>query len=211
MTISYGHGIAVTAVNLASGVAALVNGGVLHKPTLLLDRQPASASTEPTAENADAENYPRRVIDESTSVAMRQLMRLVVTDGTAKKADIPGYLIGGKTGTAEKVSAQGEYDAHSLRTTFAAAFPMDNPRYVVLTILDEPKGIKSTYGFAASGWNAAPVTGEVISRIAPLLGVFPRLDSMQPLAPMALAPTVNGAQGLGQNAAWLVGGGNAAH
>jgi cell division protein FtsI (penicillin-binding protein 3) len=210
MTISYGHGIAVTTVNLASGVSALVNGGILHKPTLLLDRQPASAESvaaqEATPETTAAASYPRRVISESTSVAMRQLMRLVVTDGTAKKADVPGYLIGGKTGTAEKVSARGGYDEHSLRTTFAAAFPMDAPRYVVLTVLDEPKGIKSTYGFAASGWNAAPVTGQVVSKIAPLLGVFPRLDAMQPLAPMALAPTVNDAQGLGQNAAWLVGG-----
>jgi cell division protein FtsI (penicillin-binding protein 3) len=211
MTISFGHGIAVTSVNLASGVAALVNGGIMHKATLLLDDQPTSTNgnAEAAPETA-ASAYPHRVIDESTSVAMRQLMRLVVTDGTAKKADVPGYLIGGKTGTAEKVSAHGGYDAHSLRTTFAGAFPMDDPRYVVLTVLDEPKGIKSTYGFAASGWNAAPVTGEVVSRIAPLLGIFPRLDSMQPLAPMALAPTVNGGKGLGQNAAWLVGGGNGA-
>jgi cell division protein FtsI (penicillin-binding protein 3) len=184
----------------------------MHKATLLLDHQPASASSSTdAAPETEANAYPHRVIDESTSVAMRQLMRLVVTDGTAKKADVPGYLIGGKTGTAEKVSAHGGYDTHSLRTTFAGAFPMDDPRYVVLTVLDEPKGIKSTYGFAASGWNAAPVTGEIVSRIAPLLGIFPRLDSMQPLAPMALAPTVNGGKGLGQNAAWLVGGGNGAH
>lgn len=200
MTISFGHGIAVTAVNLADGVAALVNGGTLYKPTLLAVNGPETEKG-PVA----TDDYPRRVISENTSLAMRQLMRLVVTDGTAKKADIPGYLIGGKTGTAEKVAATGGYAAHKLRTTFAGAFPMDNPRYVLVTILDEPQGLKSTFGWATSGWNATPTSGTIIADIAPLLGVFPRLNAMEPLAPLTLPAPTNGPTGLGQNAAWLVG------
>lgn len=186
MTISFGHGIAVTSVNLATAVSALVNGGKLYKPTLLLDTP----------------QDPKQVVSPQTSMMMRYLMRLVVTEGTAKKADVPGYLIGGKTGTAEKVSARGGYDTHNLRTTFAAAFPLDNPRYVVLTILDEPKGLKSTYGFATSGWNAAPTTGRIISQIAPLLGVFPRLDAMQPYVPLNNVDLKN----LAQSVSFITGG-----
>lgn len=162
MTISFGHGIAVTSVQLASAVAAVVNGGDLYPPTLLAGGPAGDAKT---------------VLSPETSAAMRRLMRMVVTDGTAKKADAPGYMVGGKTGTAEKVSASGGYDTDSLRTTFAAAFPMDDPRYVVLTVLDEPKGLKSTYGFATAGWNAAPTAGKLISAIGPLLGVQPRFDA----------------------------------
>lgn len=164
MTISFGHGIAVTSVNLATGVSAMINGGYLHKPTLVMGPRPD----------------PVQVISPETSRQMRHLMRMVVTEGTAKKADIPGYLVGAKTGTAEKVSARGGYDHSNLRTTFASAFPMDNPRYVVLVVLDEPKPLKSTYGFATSGWNAAPTGGKIIAEIGPLLGVFPRPDVVMP-------------------------------
>lgn len=158
MTISFGHGIAVTPIQLTTAVGALVNGGVLRAPTLL----------------AGAVKDGERVIRPETSVIMRHLMRLVVQDGTATKADVPGYRVGGKTGTAEKVSARGGYDRNRLRTTFAAAFPMDDPAYVVLVVLDEPKGLKETFNFATAGWNAAPTAGRVIEAVAPLLGVFPR-------------------------------------
>jgi cell division protein FtsI (penicillin-binding protein 3) len=103
---------------------------------------------------------------------MRRLMRLVVTDGTGEKADVPGYLIGGKTGTAEKVGAGG-YKRKSLLSSFVSAFPMNDPRYVVIAIIDEPKGTKETHGFASAGWTAAPAVGRIVSRIAPILGVAP--------------------------------------
>lgn len=162
VTISYGHGIAVTPLHLVNAVAALVNGG-LFRPATLLHRD--------TAEVAP----PRRVVAPQTALAMRELMRLVVTEGTGRKADVPGYRVGGKTGTAEKAGAGG-YRRKALMPSFLAAFPMDDPRYVVLTALDEPQGIEETHGFATAGWNAAPTTGAIIARIAPLLGVLPRAD-----------------------------------
>ncbi len=174
MTISYGHGIAVTPTNLAAAVAAVVNGGVMRPATLL----------------AQGDTAPRdgtRVIKEDTSLLMRKLMRLVVTEGTAGKANVPGYIVGGKTGSAEKVATTGGYDQNRLRTTFTAAFPMDDPRYVVVTVLDEPQPLKETYGFATAGWNAAPTTGRVIRAVAPLLGVFPRPEAEAAFVPVLSA------------------------
>lgn len=159
MTISYGHGIAVSPLHVARGVAAVVNGGLLPTPTLLAE-PPRPAE-------------PVRVFSEETSETMRRLMRLVVTKGSGRQADIAGYQVGGKTGTAEKVAAAGGYDRRSLRTTFVAAFPISQPRYVVLVTLDDPQGIKETWNFATAGWNAAPTAGRIIARVAPLLGVFP--------------------------------------
>ncbi len=157
MTISFGHGIAVTPVHLATATAAIINGGVLRRATLL----PGDIETEGT-----------RVIRPETSDVIRRLMRLVVQDGTAKKADVVGYRVGGKTGTAEK-AAGGGYDRKKLRTSFISAFPMNDPKYVVLVVLDEPQGLKETFNFATAGWNAAPTAGRVIEAVAPLLGVFP--------------------------------------
>ncbi|GAB3126225.1 peptidoglycan D,D-transpeptidase FtsI family protein [Novispirillum itersonii] len=156
MTISYGHGIAVTPVHLAKGLSAMVNGGVLRQPTLLLGNVQDG----------------KRVIREETSATVRKLMRMVVTDGTARKADVPGYEVGGKTGTADKAAAGG-YDTKRLLTTFAGAFPISDPKYLVIVSLDEPKPLKSTYGFATSGWNAAPTAGALIAEIGPILGVQP--------------------------------------
>lgn len=170
MTISFGHGIAVTPVNLAAAVAATVNGGIMRPATLLA-----------SADGSVAEGT--RVLKEETSLLMRKLMRLVVTEGTASKANVPGYIVGGKTGTAEKVAAGGGYDRGRLRTTFTAAFPMDDPRYVVVTVLDEPQPLKSTYGFATAGWNAAPTAGRIIQAVAPLLGVFPRPEAEAAFVP----------------------------
>ncbi|MFA7429639.1 MAG: penicillin-binding protein 2 [Rhodospirillaceae bacterium] len=162
MTISFGHGIAVTPVHMATATASIVNGGILRRATLLPDA---------------VDHEGTRVIRAETSEVMRRLMRLVVQDGTAKKADVAGYRVGGKTGTAEKASGGG-YDRKKLRTSFISAFPMDDPKYVVLVVLDEPKGLKETFNFATAGWNAAPAAGRVIEAIAPLLGVFPRHEQI---------------------------------
>lgn len=156
MTVGYGHGIAVTPLHLASGYATLFNGGI-YRPATLLKVGP----THPAAKG-------RRVFSEDTSYKMRALLRLVVTHGTGRKADAPGYRVGGKTGSAEK------YHNRSLMvTSFAGVFPMDEPRYVVVVMLDEPKATAETYGFRTAGWNVAPVVSRTISRIAPMLGVRP--------------------------------------
>lgn len=157
MTIAFGHGIAVTPLHVASAVAAVVNGGVLV-PTTLLKRR----ADEPVA--------ARQVLSPRTSETMRRLMRLVVTSGTGKNAEAPGYLVGGKTGTADKPSGGG-YRRDTRIASFVGAFPMTAPRYVVFAFLDEPKGNSKTAGFATGGWVAAPVVGRVVARIAPILGV----------------------------------------
>jgi cell division protein FtsI (penicillin-binding protein 3) len=105
---------------------------------------------------------------------MRYLFRLNVEKGTAAKAEAPGYRVGGKTGTAEKV-VNGRYNRNRLLNSFIGAFPMDDPAYVILIMLDEPKPLPETYGFATSGWNAVPTAGKIIRRIAPLLGIEPQL------------------------------------
>jgi cell division protein FtsI (penicillin-binding protein 3) len=106
---------------------------------------------------------------------MRYLMRLNVEKGTASKADVKGYYVGGKTGTSEKV-VMGKYSKTKVLTTFTAVLPADRPRYALLIMLDEPQGSAETHGYATSGWNAVPVGGAVIARIAPLLGMEPRYD-----------------------------------
>ena len=160
MTVGFGHGIAVTPLHLASGYATLFNGGIWRPATLL---KPGRGHRVPQG---------RRVFSEQTSYKMRALLRLVVTNGTGKKADAPGYRIGGKTGTAEKI-AGGRYTSNAVVTTFAGVFPMDEPRYVVVAMLDDPKATAETYGFHTAGWNVAPVVSKVVSRIGPMLGVVP--------------------------------------
>lgn len=157
VTISYGHGIAVNPVQVAAASAAMVNGGTLFQPTLL--------KVQPGMEPKGA-----RVISPETSLAMRQLLRLVVEKGTGGRADVPGYPVGGKTGTAEKPKGGG-YAETSLLTSFVAVFPAQKPEYLALIILDEPKPNKDTSGFATAGWNAAPTASKVIARIAPLLNI----------------------------------------
>ncbi|MFA7587270.1 MAG: penicillin-binding protein 2 [Novosphingobium sp.] len=159
MTVSYGHGIAVTPLHLASAYAAMVNGGIWRPATLhKLAPQDVPAG--------------RRVFKASTSARMRQLMRLIVSDGTGRKADAEGFRIGGKTGSAEKPGAGG-YRRSSLVATFAAAFPMDHPRYVVIAMLDEPQGTQATSFQRTAAWNAAPIVARVVPRVGPLLGVMP--------------------------------------
>ena len=160
MTVSYGHGIAVTPLHLVRAISAVVNGGMLYTPTLL------------KRESKD-KIVGTSVLSKKTSSQMRQLLRLVVDSGTGKKADAEGYMVGGKTGTAEKVGESGRYKKKALLSSFVSAFPMQNPRYVVLAMLDEPKGNKSTGYYATGGQVAAPIVKQVVSRIGPMLGVMP--------------------------------------
>ena len=115
------------------------------------------------------------MIKPETSEDMRYLMRLNVEKGTARKANVPGYYIGGKTGTAEKV-VNGRYSKHKVLTDFMAILPADKPRYLLLIMLDEPQGSAETHGFGTAGWNAVPTGAKVIARIAPLLDIEPRFD-----------------------------------
>ncbi|UIJ46990.1 penicillin-binding protein 2 [Sphingomonas cannabina] len=162
MTTAYGHGIAVTPLHLASAYAALVNGGI-WRPATLLKVEPGHAPEG------------RRVISEATSARMRQLLRLIVLDGTGRKGEAPGYRVGGKTGTAEKPGAGG-YSKHVNVSTFAAAFPMDAPRYVVIAMLDSPIGNAESFGLTTAAYTAAPVVSRLITRAGPLLGVQPDMN-----------------------------------
>ncbi len=163
VTIAFGHGIAVAPLQAVMGIDALVNGGYLIPPTFLKRSE------------QEAKSLARQVIKPSTSDSMRYLMRLNAEVGTAKKADVGGYYIGGKTGTAEKV-INGRYAKKRVLNAFTAILPADNPQYQLLVMLDEPQAIPETHGFITSGWNAVPTGGAVISRIAPLLGIRPRFD-----------------------------------
>ncbi len=160
LTTSFGHGIAITPLHLATAYAALVNGGV-WRPATLLRREP------------DQVPAGRRVFSETTSAKMRQLLRLIVTHGSGRRAEAPGFRVGGKTGTAEKVAEGGGYNRRVNVSTFAAAFPMDNPRYVVIVMMDAPKGTQDTFGLTTAAWTAAPIVSKVIARSGPLLGVIP--------------------------------------
>ena len=144
------------------GYATLYNGGI-YRPATLLKVGPG----HPVAKGV-------RVFSEETSYKSRALLRLVVMKGTGKKADAIGYRVGGKTGTAEKV-INGRYSKTVNITSFAGVFPMDEPRYAMVVMLDEPKATADTYGFRTAGWNAAPTFGKVVARIAPMLGVRPDL------------------------------------
>ena len=158
MTIAFGHGIAVSPLQAASAVAAVINGG-LQVPTTLLKGEPGAAPRG------------RRVLSRRTSETMRRLLRLAVEQGTGRNAAAEGYLVGGKTGTAEK-AVGGGYS-----------------RYVVLALLDEPKGNEKTFGFATAGWTVAPVVSRVVSRIAPILGVAP-IDESAPEVRRAMSVAI---------------------
>jgi len=163
MTIGFGEGIAVAPLQLAMGYATLFDGGIYHRPTILKvgPGHPLSPG--------------RRVFTADTSYRMRSLLRLVVMRGTGRKADAPGYRVGGKTGTAQKI-VDGHYSQHLNLTSFAGVFPMDDPRYVIVVMLDEPKATPETFGFTTAGWNVAPVVSRTISRIAPMLGIAPDMN-----------------------------------
>jgi cell division protein FtsI (penicillin-binding protein 3) len=165
LTVGFGHGIAVSPLHVVRGTATLANGGVLIRPTIL-----ASAPGDPPHEGT-------RIMQQSTSDTIRKLMRLVVTDGYGKPADIAGYYVGGKTGTAEKTGAHG-YKKHTNISAFMSVFPMNAPHYAVYFMLDEPHGNKSTGGYSTAGAVSAPAAGRVIARIGPMLGLLPDTADM---------------------------------
>ena len=177
LTIAFGHGIAVSPLHVVAGTAAVANGGVYMRPTVL-------------AMDPDTRREGTRVMQQSTSDTMRRLMRLVVTDGFGKNAEVPGYFVGGKTGTAEKISHKG-YNRNARVSAFMGVFPMNAPRYAVYMMLDEPHATKATYGYATAGWVSAPAAGRVVGRIGPMLGLLPETENVaainaqlaQPLQP----------------------------
>jgi cell division protein FtsI (penicillin-binding protein 3) len=178
MTIAYGHGIAVTPLHLISGVAAMVDGGLL-RPMTLMKRD----SDEPAP--------GRRVITEATSEKMRQLLRLVVQGGTGKLADVSGYIVGGKTGTADKQKGS-TYSTDSRVASFVGAFPMSDPRYAFLVMVDEPKPNERSHGYATGGWVAAPAVHNIVERVAPLVGL-PRVPDTEAAEVNDLFVTVSAA------------------
>jgi cell division protein FtsI (penicillin-binding protein 3) len=177
MTISYGHGLAVTPLHLATAYATMVNGGI-WRPTTLEKVEPGKAAKG------------RRVFKPETSARMNQLLRMIAIYGTGRKANAPGFRVGGKTGSAEKPGSGG-YKRSSVVATFAAAFPMDRPRYVVVAMLDEPQGTAASSYQRTAAWNAAPVVGRVVPRIGPLLGIRP--DENREIDLSDLTPLIGGA------------------
>lgn len=180
LTTSFGHGIAITPLHLATAYATLVNGGV-WRPATLLRRSPSDVPAG------------RRVFSEAASARMRQLLRLIVTHGSGRRAEAPGFRVGGKTGTAEKVAEGGGYNRRVNVSTFAAAFPMDNPRYVVIVMMDAPKGTQETFGLTTAAWTAAPIVSKVISRSGPLLGIIP--DAVRDVDNSQLEPLIGNSRG----------------
>jgi cell division protein FtsI (penicillin-binding protein 3) len=178
MTVGYGHGIAVTPLHLATAYATMVNGGI-WRPATLHRIEPGQV------------NRGRRVFRASTSARMNQLLRMIAVYGTGRNANAPGFRVGGKTGSAEKPGSGG-YNKSTLVSTFAAAFPMDKPRFVVIAMLDEPKGTVASSFQRTAAWNAAPIVGRLIPRIGPLLGVLP--DETRDIDLTDLEPLVGGGE-----------------
>jgi cell division protein FtsI (penicillin-binding protein 3) len=164
ITIAFGHGLAVAPLQAVMAVGALVNGGLMIKPTFLKRSED------------EAREAATRIVKPETSEAMRYIMRLNATKGSASNAAIAGFFVGGKTGTAEKV-IHGRYSKTKNLTTFTAVYPMDKPKYVFLTIMDEPQGLPETFGFSTAAWNAGATTGNIIERVAPMLSVPPRFEA----------------------------------
>jgi cell division protein FtsI (penicillin-binding protein 3) len=163
MTVGFGHGISVTPLHVVTGVSALANGGILRQPTLLA-RAPGDV-----AEGT-------RVISERTSDTMRRLMRVVVTEGSGRTAEVPGYFVGGKTGTAQKTGPRGGYLENKRIAAFVGAFPMNAPRFAIYVMVDEPKPNARSHGYATAGWVAAPAAAMVIRSVAPILGMVPETE-----------------------------------
>lgn len=167
ITISYGHGIANNTLHVAQAIGAIVNGGYKIAPTLIKDGRKFDEK--------------ERVIQESTSNTMRKLLRLVVTNGYGKKANIEGYFLGGKSGTAEKV-INGRYSKHANIASFLAAYPINKPQYLIFVIIDEGKPNKHNFGYTTGGMIAAPVAGEIVKRISPLLNVHPEMEATEQIS-----------------------------
>ena len=178
-TIGFGQGISVSPLSFVRATAEMVNGGRRITPTFLRQK--------------DGDRRGVQVIARDTSLQMRDLLRYVVTNGSGKKADVEGYDVGGKTGSAQVPGPNGRYLPRALRTSFVAVFPAHKPRYIVFVLLDQPHGTKETAGFALAGWTAAPIAGRVIQRIAPLLGVPREIPPVRLASQMDAAKAVSGA------------------
>jgi cell division protein FtsI (penicillin-binding protein 3) len=181
MTVSFGNGIAVTPLHLITAVLPIVNGGIRYDPTLL--------AVDPNGPQPQG----RRVMAQATSDIMRKLMTGVVQSGTGVKAQVPGYVVGGKTGTAQVVGPRGGYLKHTNNASFMAAFPMNDPQYVIYVLVLQPKPDATTYGFTTGGYIAAPTVGRVIARIGPMLGVMPatgdQLAALEASLNMPMSPS----------------------
>ena len=180
LTIGFGQGIAVTPLHVITGVTALVNGGILLRPTIV--------APEPGA----APRHGTRVIRQETSETIRRLMRLVVTDGSARESEVPGYFVGGKTGTAQKTAGGRGYVQNARVAAFVGAFPIHAPRYAVYLMVDEPKPNARSHGYATAGWVVAPAARELIRRIGPMLGILPeveRNDAIRQILAQPLQPS----------------------
>jgi cell division protein FtsI (penicillin-binding protein 3) len=164
ITMSFGHGISMTPIHLIQAFSAIVNDGVFRKATLI--------------KGQNDENSGKRVFSSKTSNLMNKMLRLTAEGGSARKASFNDYLVGAKTGTAEKIT-NGRYNKNLNITLCVGVFPINNPKYIVLVLVDEPKGSKSTFGFATGGWIAAPVISNIVSRIAPILNIAP-VDEKDP-------------------------------
>lgn len=161
MTVSYGHGLAVSPLHLAAAYAAITNGGLRVKPSIIAsDARPGEAD---------------RVVSETTSLQIREMLRAVVTRGTAKLADVPGYEVGGKTGSADKPLPTGGYARDKTIGTFAGVFPASDPKYVMVIMLDEPKAIINGTSFRTAGLTAAPLFAKALRRLAPIMGLRPEM------------------------------------
>ncbi len=221
MTVAFGHGVAVPPLAIVRGTAATANGGILVRPTLVARDEPAAdaaaqaglqqvadtLSPQPDGAAPAAEIRPvgTRVLSEDTSSLLRRILRMVVAgpdeERTGKRADIPGYFVGGKTGTAEKVGAGGAYLKHTNITAFTGIFPLNDPRYAVYVMLDSPIAIPETHGWYTSGWNAVPTWRNIVARIAPMMGLFPvtaDVDRIEAGLSIPMSPPVGaGARALG--------------
>lgn len=164
MTISFGHGLSATPMHLAAGYAAIANGGRYVSPTILKQR---------------GVQYGPRVMSTESAAAARSMLRRVVTHGTASFGEVPGYAVGGKTGTADKPKPRGGYYKDRVITTFACMFPAHDPKYVLIVTLDEPSENSGSKPRRTAGWTAVPVASEMIGRIAPLLGLRPGVEPVQ--------------------------------
>ena len=166
LTISYGHGLSISPMHLAAAYAPLVNGGTRVSPTLVSRPRPEPGE---------------RVIRPETSAAFNAMMRETVVRGTATMANVEGYHVGGKTGTADKPRrAGGGYYEGKVIATFVGAFPMPDPQYLLIVALDEPVETSGVETRRTAGWTAVPVSGEIIRRVAPLLGMRPEIAAVGP-------------------------------
>lgn len=160
-TTAYGYGISVTPIHIITAFSAILNGGIYTPPTLISEAQNRKS---------------KRVISTQTSMDMRKLLRDVVIYGSGKNANIDGYEVAGKTGTANKIDKNGRYIKGVNMTSFVSAFPISDPKYALMVIIDSPKGLPETFNFVTSGWNACPTGGKIITRIAPKLNIAPNFD-----------------------------------